>query len=50
MLRFKNLTGLSQLQGAPVIGMVAMFAGILYYYGVGNTWYMMSTTSRNPPA
>lgn len=49
-MQFKNLTGLSQLNGTPVIGTVAMFAGILYYYGTGNQWYMFNVSTRNPPA
>ena len=50
VLQLTNLTGLSQFPGSPVVGDVAMFAGILYYYGTGNTWYMFSVSTHTPPA
>ena len=50
MMQLTNLTGLSQFPGTPVVGDVAMFAGILYYYGAGNAWYRFGTTAANPPS
>jgi len=51
-VRYENLTGLSQLQGDVQVGTMAMFNGIMYYYGLsgGNPkWMAMSTVNLNPP-
>jgi hypothetical protein len=49
-VRLDNLTGRSQLQGDIVQGTMAMFNGIMYYYGTGNQWYILQTTAATPPA
>ena len=49
-LNLTNHTGTSQLPSTPVVGTIAMFAGIMYYYGVGNQWYMFGTSNNQPPS
>jgi hypothetical protein len=51
-VRYENLTGLSQLVGDVQVGTMAMFNGIMYYYGLsgGNPrWFAMNTVNLNPP-
>ena len=50
MLRLDNLTGLSEFPGTPSQGSVAMFAGVLYYYGAGDAWYSIDSTAATPPS
>ena len=49
-LQVTNLTGLSEFPGTPTLGAIAMFQGVLYYYGSGNAWYRFNVTQSNPPA
>ena len=49
-LNLTNHTGTSQLPSTPVVGTIAMFAGILYYYGVGNQWFMFGVSNNQPPS
>jgi hypothetical protein len=49
-LNLTNHTGTSQLPSTPVVGTIAMFAGIMYYYGVGNQWFMFGVSNNQPPS
>ena len=49
-MQLKNMTGTSQLGESPAIGMIAMFNGVLYYYGTGNQCYMFAVGNNQPPS